>query len=225
MKCIIIEDELPAQKILIRYIEKTVDLECLGAFRSVQEMSTVILEEVDLLFLDIQLPGVNGLEFLKSLEKKPKVIITSAYRDYAIDAFEEAVEDYLLKPFGYNRFLKAIIRVQTMLYHKNNINDTRELFVYTDKAFHKISREDIFYIRSEVDYVSIVYGEKKLMVQDSMNNWEEKLKHHGFIRIHRSFIINFSKIDKVEGNLVYINKLQLPIGKTYRSSFFDLIKS
>jgi len=192
MKCIIIEDELPAQKILIRYIEKTVDLECLGAFRSVQEMSTVILEEVDLLFLDIQLPGVNGLEFLKSLEKKPKVIITSAYRDYAIDAFEEAVEDYLLKPFGYNRFLKAIIRVQTMLYHKNNINDTRELFVYTDKAFHKISREDIFYIRSEVDYVSIVYGEKKLMVQDSMNNWEEKLKHHGFIRIHRSFIINFS---------------------------------
>ena len=225
MKCIIIEDELPAQKILIRYIEKTVDLECLGAFRSVQEMSTVILEEVDLLFLDIQLPGVNGLDFLKSLEKKPKVIITSAYRDYAIDAFEEAVEDYLLKPFGYNRFLKAIIRVQTMLYHKNNINDTRELFVYTDKAFHKISREDIFYIRSEVDYVSIVYGEKKLMVQDSMNNWEEKLKHHGFIRIHRSFIINFSKIDKVEGNLVYINKLQLPIGKTYRSSFFDLIKS
>ncbi len=224
MKCIIVEDELPAQQLLIKYIEQSSDIECIGVFESVSELPLYVLNEVDFILLDIQLPGVNGLDFLKSLEIKPKVIITTAYRDYAIDAFEEAVEDYLLKPFSYHRFLKSVMRIQNTLTDKNTIHNEKELFVYTDKTFYKIIKSDIYYIKSEADYIYIHYGEKKLLVQDSLSNWEYKLKEDGFIRIHRSYIINFRKIDKIEGNLVHIEKEAIPIGKTYRTSFFKIIK-
>ncbi|WP_106791377.1 LytTR family DNA-binding domain-containing protein [Aquimarina sp. Aq78] len=224
MKCIIIEDELPAQQLLMKYIEQSSDIECIGVFESVSELPLYVLNEVDFILLDVQLPGANGLDFLKSLEIKPKVIITTAYRDYAIDAFEEAVEDYLLKPFSYHRFLKSVMRIQNTLTDKNTIHNEKELFVYTDKTFYKIIKNDICYIKSEADYIYIHYGEKKLLVQDSLSNWEYKLKEDGFIRIHRSYIINFRKIDKIEGNLVHIEKETIPIGKTYRTSFFNIIK-
>lgn len=223
MKCLIIEDEEPAIKLLKTYIDKTMFLECLGVFQSVSALPLGILSKVDFIFLDIQLPGINGLDFLKTIEQRPKVIITTAYRDYAIDAFELAVDDYLLKPFSYERFLKSIYRLQglTKLDKDENKN---ELFVYTDKTFFKINKNDIFYIKAEVDYVNIFYENNQLLVQDSMNNWEDKLREDGFIRVHRSYLINFNKIIKVEGNLIYIKDNIIPIGKTYQAAFFHTIK-
>ena len=224
MKCIIIEDELPAQQILEKFANQTAQLECIGIFESISQLPLTILNEIDFILLDIQLPGINGLAFLKSLEKKPKVIITTAYRDYAIDAFEEAVVDYLLKPFSYQRFLKAILRIQHSIQQKEEVVTKPDLFIYANKAFHKVAKQDIYYVKSEVDYVSILYKHQKLLVQDSLNNWEQKLKQDGFIRIHRSYLINFDKVEKVEGNLVFINNETIPIGKTYRTTFFERIK-
>ena len=225
MKCIVIEDELPAQELLIKYIEKTSDIQCLGVFESISELPIHILIQVDFILLDIQLPGVNGLDFLKTLDIKPKIIITTAYRDYAIDAFEEAVEDYLLKPFSYQRFFKSIIRIQKTINQNHSSKNTVDIFVYADKTFHKIRKEDILFLKSEIEYVHIFYLGKKLLVQESMNNWENKLKESNFIRVHRSYLINFNKIDKIEGNLVHIKKNAIPIGKTYKKYFFELIKN
>ncbi|AYZ11549.1 DNA-binding response regulator [Chryseobacterium arthrosphaerae] len=223
MKCIIIEDELPAIKLLKTYVDKTLFLECLGVFQSVSELPSGILTKVDFIFLDVQLPGINGLDFLKSIDKKPKVIITTAHRDYAVDAFELAVDDYLLKPFSYERFLKSIYRLQEDTKSEKDENKN-ELFVYTDKTFFKINKNEIYYIKAEVDYVNIFYEHNQLLVQDSMNNWENKLKEDGFIRVHRSYLINFNKIIKVEGNLIHIKDTIIPIGKTYQTAFFNAIK-
>ncbi len=224
MKCIVIEDELPAQQLLQKYIDQTNTIQCLGIFESITELSLQVLEEVDFILLDIQLPGTNGIEFLKNLEIKPKIIVTTAYRDYAIDAFEEAAVDYLLKPFSYERFLKAIMRVQHSLIDKKSNDSSKELFVYADKTFFKIVKDEILYLKSEVDYVYIFYADKKLLVQDSMNNWEKKLQENNFIRVHRSYLINYSKIDKIQGNQLYIQNTSIPIGKTYKKALLQLVK-
>lgn len=225
MTCVIIEDELPAQELLQHFIEKTADLECLGTYGSVAEVEISKLAKADCLFLDIQLPGLNGLEFLKQTEMSPKVIVTTAYRDYAIDAYEEAVVDYLLKPFSYQRFLKAVMRVantETATEAPKEESSAKELFVYADKTFYKINKNTINYLEAAVDYVELHYdSHKKLLVQDSMNNWEEKLKDDGFVRVHRSYLINFNKIEKIVGNSIYIGTKIIPIGKTHRKAFFE----
>lgn len=224
MNCIIIEDELPAQKLLLNYIERTSDLLCMGVYASVSEISMSMLRKVDLLFLDIQLPELNGLDFLRSLEMKPSIIITTAYREYAIDAFEEAVSDYLLKPFSYQRFLKAIFRVQKTITPEKVESSPQSIFVYVDRAFKKIVKSEILYIKAEVDYVMIHNQDNKLLIKDSLNNWEEKLRDAGFVRVHRSYLINFNLVESVEGNTLKISDTHIPIGKTYRENFFGRIK-
>ncbi len=222
IKCILIEDELPAQKLLLSYINKTSSLSCIGIFQSINQLTSDILSQTDLIFLDIELPGLTGLEFLQSLHYRPSIIITTAYRDYAIDAFENQVDDYLLKPFSYSRFLKALFKIQVT---SSEESEQLDLFVYSDKTFHKIQINSISYIKAEVDYVMIYYENKKLLVQDSLNNWEQKLKSNNFIRIHRSYLINFKLIDKVIGNTVFMGNVNLPIGKKFRGQFFELLKS
>ena len=223
MKCLIIEDEFPAQQVLLSYIEKTSFLQCIGVYESATEVTKAELNSADFIFLDMQLPEINGLSFLKALDIKPKAIITTAYREYAIEAFEVAVSDFLLKPFSYDRFLKAVMRIEDSV--SSTVINNYEFFVYADKTFHRINKNDMLYIKAEVDYVQISCLETKLLVQDSLNNWEEKLNKDNFIRIHRSYLINFSKIDKVEGNMVYINDVRLPLGKTYKKKFLELIKN
>jgi DNA-binding LytR/AlgR family response regulator len=222
MKCLIIEDEFPAQQVLLCYIEKTSFLECIGVYESVIEVTKNKLNSVDFIFLDMQLPEINGLSFLKALDIKPKVIVTTAYRGYAIEAFEVSVSDFLLKPFSYNRFLKALMRIEDSVL-STTINNN-EFFVYADKTFHRINKNAVLYIKAEVDYVYVVATTKKILVQDTLSNWNNKLKDSGFIRVHRSYIVNLNKIDKVIGNLIYISDQKIPIGNTYKSSFFEFLK-
>jgi len=220
MKCIIIEDEFPAQKVLENYIKKTNSLTCIGVFDTPNKIPFDILNQCDLIFLDIEMPEINGLEFLKSYRFKAKVIITTAYRDYAIDAFEENVTDYFLKPFSYARFLKGVTRVQESFTTTQNNN---EIFVYTDKTFHKLDINEISIIQAQVDYINIFFNNQKLLVQDSLNRWEEAYKNSSLFRVHRSYIVNLKKIDKIQGNQIFINNMQIPIGRTYKVWLFKII--
>lgn len=218
IKAIILEDEISAQEILKSYLQKTAFIECIGIFESGLDIPLELLETADLLFLDIQLPEINGLSFVKTLQKTPKIIITSAYPNYALEAFEIDVADYLLKPFSYERFLKAVLRVRPQI--KSN-EDTISL--YADKTIHRVKTSDIIYLKAEVDYVKFVTTNQEILVLDSLKNWEDKLKIYPFVRVHRSFIINTSKIQKIMPNMVVVEGMEVPVSKTYRELLKNLI--
>ncbi|PQJ80877.1 hypothetical protein BTO18_02770 [Polaribacter porphyrae] len=222
MSCIILEDEESAQEVLQSYVDKTPFIECLGVFESGLDIPLKLLQKADVLFLDIQLPELTGLSFLKTIPIPQKVIVTTAYKNYAIEAFEEAVTDYLLKPFSYERFFKAITRIrnQQLAYKKVQ---PKELFLYADKTIYKIDIDEILYVKAEIDYVKIVTTAKKILILDSLKNWKEKLLDFRFIQVHRSYIVNISKISKVYGNLVYIDKEPIAIGKKFKSQFLKEI--
>jgi DNA-binding LytR/AlgR family response regulator len=175
------------------------------------------------LFLDIQLPELNGLSFLKTLQNPPLVIVTTAYPNFAIEAFEEAVTDYLVKPFSYERFYKSISRVRSLLVEQ--LKDKKnQIFLYADKTIYKTNIEDILFLKAEVDYVNVVTQEREVLVLDSLHNWSEKLSQLNFKRAHRSYIINLDQIEKVYGNQVFVNGHKLPLGRTYKNDFLEALK-
>ncbi|WP_298420943.1 LytTR family DNA-binding domain-containing protein [uncultured Kordia sp.] len=210
----ILEDEKNAQSILLHYIEKTNFISCIGVYESGLDIPQERLEIVDFMFLDMELPELNGLTFLKTLTNPPKVIITTAYPDFAIEAFEQAVVDYMIKPFSYVRFLTAVNRIRTT---KLLLDDTEYIFIYADKVTHKVKRNDILYIKSELDYVAIVTLEEKILTLGSLSSWLKKLDTSIFIQIHRSYIVNTNRLKKIKSNVVLVETVEIPIGSTYKS--------
>jgi len=223
IKCLVLEDEPSAVEILETYIEKTPFLHCLGSYESGLDVPPKQLQEADILFLDIQLPELNGLSFLKTLHNPPLVIVTTAYPNYAIEAFEEAVTDYLVKPFSYERFYKSLSRVRSLLTEQQK--DTKnQIFLYADKTIYKTNIEDILFLKAEVDYVNVVTQEREVLILDSLHNWSKKLSQFNFKRAHRSYIINLNQIEKVSGNQIFIKGHKLPIGRTYKQGFLEALK-
>ncbi len=220
---IIVEDEPAAQEILQNYLKKTPFLKCLGVYESGLEIPIKKLEQTDLIFLDVQLPELNGLSFLKSLTHRPMVIITTAFPNYALEAFEEDVLDYLLKPFSYERFFKSVTRARNRMLTQQKSND-EQLFLYADKTIYKINTGDILYLKAEVDYVQIVTERQSILILDSLKNWREKLSEFNFIQVHRSYIVNRDKIAKVYDNQIHIQDVKIPIGRTYKELFLNSIK-
>lgn len=223
IRCIILEDEKAARDVLQTYIQKTPFLQLMGSYESGLDISPEAIKETDILFLDIQLPEINGLSFLKTLQNPPSVICTTAYSNYAVDAFDAAVTDYILKPFSYERFFKAVTRVREQLsYGKKEKNE--QLFLYADKTIYAVAAEDILFLKAEIDYVNVVTQEQEVLILDSLRNWKEKLEELPFIQVHRSYIINIEKITKVYGNQIFIGSLSIPIGKTYKDAFIKMLK-
>ncbi|WP_281541134.1 LytR/AlgR family response regulator transcription factor [Maribacter aestuarii] len=223
IQCLILEDEQSAVEILEAYIEKTPFLKCLGSYESGLDVPQKQLQTADILFLDIQLPELNGLSFLKTLQNPPLVIVTTAYPNYAIEAFEEAVTDYLVKPFSYERFYKSLSRVRMVLAEQQK--DTKnQIFLYADKTIYKTNIEDILYLKAEVDYVNVVTQEREVLVLDSLQNWCEKLRQFNFKRAHRSYIINLDQIEKVSGNQIFVKGNILSIGRTYKQDFLEALQ-
>ncbi|MBQ4821169.1 LytTR family DNA-binding domain-containing protein [Aquimarina sp. MMG016] len=221
--CLILEDEASAIEVLQNYVDKTPFIDCLGAYESGLDIPLEQLRQTDLLFLDIQLPELNGLSFLKTLHHPPKVIVTSAYPGYAIEAFEEAVTDYLVKPFSYERFYKSVSRVRGQLLPIEK-NKNKQLFLYADKTIYKTNAEDILFLKAEVDYVKVVTTDKQILILDSLQNWEEKLSKLNFIRTHRSYIVNLDRVEKISRNQIFIENDVIPIGRTYKESFINTLK-
>lgn len=218
MNCIIIEDELPAQIVLKSYIRKVPDINLLETFQTALSANSYLKENtVDIIFLDINLPDISGLDFIKTVKKPPKIIITTAYPDYAVSSFElETIVDYLVKPFSFDRFLKAIIKAEKRLNRKEEAIEREVVLLNIDKTIHKIFLEDILYIESDRNYLTFFTENKKLTIIDSLKKWEESLSKKGFMQIHKSYIVNSKKVEKFTGSYVIIYNHKLPIGRTYK---------
>lgn len=230
MKCIIVDDEPLAIEILEAYVAKVEQLELAGTFRNAVSAFTFLQQHtVDLIFLDIQMPKLSGIDFLKTLRNPPKVILTTAFRDYAIEGFDLEVADYLLKPIPFERFLKAVAKVlhqpAAPAAQSQAKTDTADDYVYfkVDKKMVKTRMTDILYIESIKDYVKVRTPEKEIITQQKISYLEESLPREQFIRIHRSFIVNREKIDAYSATDVEIGKFHVPIGRNYKNDVMKLL--
>lgn len=220
LNCLIIEDQLPAQRILITYIEQMPELRLVAACTNALDATTILRNKViDLIFLDINLPKISGISFLKNLTAPPKVIITTAYPDHALEGFELDVVDYLLKPFSFERFHKAVLKA---LNQKSAAKPADYVFIKSDKEFYKVEMSDILYLKSDDNYVKIITPEKQHMQSGSLQSWTEQLPDN-FVRVHKSYMVNLSKVAKVAGNRVYIADHEIPIGRAYREALIKRI--
>lgn len=228
MKCIIIEDQPPAQRILKKYIADFGSLELLETFSDpVAAMTFMKSHPVELIFLDIHLPKISGIDFLKALPHPPHVIFTTAFSDYALEGYELDVVDYLLKPFSFQRFVKAVSKVptQALAAHTgessaSDVEGPQELYIKSGHAYVRLVIEEILYIKSDRDYTEIYTSAKKYLSAESLRYWLEKLDARSFVKIHKSYIVHTSKIQKIAGNQVYINdEVVLPIGRAYKDEF------
>ena len=222
MNCIIIEDEPAAQSILERYIELCPGLNCLGTFQdafSAQEF--IDKNNIDLMFLDINLPEMSGVSFLRSLVHPPLVIFTTAYPQYAVDGFDLEVVDFLLKPFPFERFCKAVNKAKDRFNTNSTPPVQGKITVKSDRRIYQISFGDILFVESCGDYVAIHCSDKKLVVHGTMKSWDEKLQGLSFLKVHRTIIVNLLKIDHIEGNLIQIGAHKLPVSEQFKEQLME----
>jgi two-component system, LytTR family, response regulator len=227
IKCIIVEDEPLAAKVLSDYISQTPFLELQGTFKD-GILATDFLRDnqTDLIFLDIHLPKLKGMAFLKTLTHPPAVIITTAYHQYAVEGFDLNVRDYLLKPFEFERFLTAVTKVKTAQTEKQEPAESTDikdhLFLNVQKKKVKILFSEILYIESQQEYIRIVTTKKVYLSKMTTSEMEVLLPGNLFKRIHRSFIISISKIESYTAEIVDINGISIPIGRSYRGIIENL---
>lgn len=231
--CLIVEDEPLARNLLTDYVTKvpylTLVKACTGPLEAMEELRKT---PVDLLFLDVQMPEITGISFLKSLQKKPFVILTTAYSQYALEGYELDVTDYLLKPITFERFLKAVDKVSQRLSDQPTVVEKAStgeaapsyIFVKDGTKLVKIRWEDILYVEGLKDYVTIHTRQQKVISLQRMKVLEEQLPSDKFIRVHNSFIVAIDAIDSVHKDKVQIGQAFIPIGDTYKKSFRDLIE-
>lgn len=225
MNCIIIEDEIPAQKILKKFIDKIPSIKLIGTFKAAIEANSFLnVNKIDVVFLDINLPDISGLDFIKTIKNPPAIIMTTAYPEYAVNSFElDTIVDYLVKPFSFDRFLKAINKVKDRLETPKNILEENEetIFLNVDKTLHKITLSSILYIESDRNYITVVTENQKLSYIDSLKNWIVKLPESQFVQVHKSFIINSKFVDKISGNTIFVKTNKIPIGRTYKQELLN----
>jgi len=232
IKVIIVDDEPLAQDVLETYIQQIPDLQLVGkCYNAVEASAFLNKNEVDLILLDIQMPQLTGIEFVKSLQNPPLIVFTTAYPNFALEGFEVNATDYLLKPISMDRFLKAINKVRSVLQSSSKdssqISDDDFFFVKADKKLIKVKFNDILYIEGLKDYVIIRMEEGRVITLQTMKSLEDKLPAKKFMRIHRSYIVAIDKIHALVGNMVEVlekgQTKHLPVGKNYRDELLQLI--
>ncbi|CAA6806497.1 MAG: Two-component system response regulator [uncultured Aureispira sp.] len=230
--CIIIEDQPPAQRILKKYIEEVDTLQLQATFsNAIQALEYLRINAVGLIFLDIHLPKISGLDFLKAVANPPPIILTTAFSDYALESYELSVVDYLLKPFSFQRFIKAIAKIPEKTLAESNPKSAlpspqfaESLFIKSGYEHIKIRVQDILYIKSDGDYTELFLPQKKYLSSESLRYWEANLNSDQFVRIQKSFIINTLKIEKIVGNQVHLSSdRHVPIGRAYKEGFIKKI--
>lgn len=224
LTCFIIDDEPLAIEVIESHISKIDGLEVKATFQNaIKAFQEIRNSSVDILFLDIQMPKLTGIEFLRTLKNPPKVIFTTAYREYALEGFELNVVDYLLKPISFDRFLKAIDKIFDSVYsvtpysNMDNADESQQyVFVPSDKKKVKVCLDEIQYIESKRDFILIKTDTKEVNTYQTITYMEERLPQNQFIRVHRSFIINLNKIESWSNNEVELEGVNIPIGRTYK---------
>ena len=222
IKCIIIDDEQLAIKVIENHLNEIQNIELVATFNTaIAALPTIEKNEIDVIFLDINMPKMSGLDFLRSLPIKPHIVITTAYREYAVESFDLDVLDYLVKPIPFSRFLKAINKITNRIgLEKDKTSEVsfqEEPFIFlkVDKKLMKIKLNDILYIESLKDYIKVFTVIGDYLVHKSMTSISEELPQENFLRIHRSFAIAINKITSIEGNSVEIANRRIPIGRNY----------
>jgi DNA-binding LytR/AlgR family response regulator len=234
INCLLVDDEPLALEIIASYLAKVSGFSVVAKCKNALEAFEVLQKEkIDLMFLDIQMPQLNGIEFVKTLKKPPKIIFTTAYRDYAIEGFELDAVDYLLKPISFGRLMKAVNKIQRKpeIEPVNSVetipiissNTEPFLYIKMDKRILKVYLDKIIYIESQKDYVRIVTQEKEVITKQKISYLEERLPKDKFLRIHRSYIVPTNRITAFSSSNVEIDDLELPIGRSYKQFVIDAL--
>ena len=219
-----VEDEPASQEILKRYIADFPKLECAQVCNNAFEAGDTLRKvPIDVIFLDINMPRLSGIQFYRSLINPPPVIFTTAYPEHAVDGFELNAIDYLVKPFPFDRFVKAVNKFVDSMGQSGS--PVGYIMLMADKKMHKIDFEGILFVEGMGDYVKVHTGKMTLIVHMTLQKLQEQLPAETFTRIHKSFIISLLRLEYVEGNMAIVNKQQIPIGQTYRSDFLSLLQN
>ena len=236
LQCLIIDDEPLAHKVISKYAADLPHLEILGsAYSAMEAMGMMGERSVDLIFLDINMPRIQGLDFLRTLPNPPMCIVTTAYKEFALEGYELKVIDYLLKPIAFERFFQAVNRAmeqKQLLARKvpatepvaRPKSEGATLFLKEDRKVHQVRVEEIDYMESYGSYVKVHIAESTIITLDRLTNFEEKLREHRFIRIHKSYLVPVDRIELIEGNELVVSGKRLPIGAVYRHNVNDLLK-
>lgn len=230
LKYIIIDDEPLAHEIIEEFCSMLPHLQleknCYNAMEAMQYLNQ---NTVDFMFLDINMPKLRGLDFLKTITNPPKTIITTAYKEHAIEGFELNVVDYILKPFPFDRLVKAVNKVseiqvaKTIVKEVSNEATTKRFFVKGDKKHHQIDLNDLLYIEAYGNYTKLFLKDEMIVSHEKISHYETMLTDGDFLRVHKSFIVAINKIKFIEGNRILINEHKIPIGQTYKNSVTKLL--
>lgn len=230
MKCIIVDDEPLAVQLIESHIEKCDSITAVSSFTNpLEALSFLQKNQVDIIFLDVQMPEITGIQVAKIINDQTKIIFTTAYPNYAVEGFELNATDYLVKPITLERFLKAVSRISIESKVENSSSKENEVdldyvFVKTEYKHVKIAISDILFLKSLGDYVSIHTREKRIMTLENMKSFENKLSSSKFSRVHRSYIVAIDKIDFIEKNRIVIQDESIAIGGKYQDDFWQKIK-
>jgi DNA-binding LytR/AlgR family response regulator len=225
LRCLLVDDEPPALEILRTYIDATPMLEIAGeCHHAMAAFDFIQKHNIDLIFLDVNMPRLTGTEFLRALPSPPRVIFTTAHRDFAVEGFELGAVDYLLKPYSLDRFLRAVHRAinpeqkSSSQPAKESIatESDRFLYVRADRKMVKVMIDDILYVESLKDYIRIILRDKQVITKQTITSLEEMLPENDFMRIHRSFIVSVRKVDSYSQSSVFVGKAELPVGPLYK---------
>ncbi len=229
IKCLVVDDEPIARKGIIEHIEQVDFLSVVAECKNGVDAAILLKSEsIDLIFLDIQMPQLNGIDFLKSLTHPPLVIFTTAYPQYAIEGFDLDVLDYLLKPISFSRFFKATLKAKEFIQKQSQIvvqDNADYFFVKVNQKLEKIKTADVFYIESMSNHVIIHTALRKYVAYLTFKGIEEKLPSDSFFRIHKSYIVNVQRIDAIDANEILMGTLKLPLGKSYRDEILKKIET
>ncbi|WP_445458333.1 LytR/AlgR family response regulator transcription factor [Flavobacterium sp. HNIBRBA15423] len=230
IKYLIIDDEPIAHDIIKGYCDMLPNMEltkqCYDALEALDYLRNA---SVDIIFLDINMPKLKGFDFLKTLRNKPKVIVTTAYKEYAIEGYELEITDYLLKPFSFERFLKAVTKAtedkkksETSIQTKVS-SDEERIFLHTNKKHIQVKISEILYVQAEGNYVKVVFVDKSIVIREKLSDVLQVLPTEKFIQVHKSYLVAKKHIDKIEGNRITIDKHIIPIGKLYKMNVNELL--
>lgn len=228
MRCVVLDDEPLAIDVLQDYIRKMPLLSLAGAFRDPIEALTYLKNhEVDLLFLDMNMPGLTGIQFLKSLRKKPLIVFTTAYSKYAVESYEHDAVDYLLKPIEFDRFCRAVTKAQELFEMKGRVGESegkKNILVKSGTGYHNLHLDEILYLKGTGNYVTFVMTQRRVLSLLSMKQACWILPKDRFMRIHKSYIVNLERIDIIEKDRVKIGENFVPVGESFRPEFLRTMR-